>query len=168
MSRTQRYSLKPIRQNYTYSVDEIAELYNLTTDTVFRWIRNDGLTRILNSRKYYVHSSDLVKFLEKRNGRNKRPCNEGEIYCCRCAKPRTPDPASIKIKKNPNKTIGVRGKCSACKTRINTFVSGKKWSKEHPFHPDSNAPISPHSGDHESPRECQTTEGRQLCLNITP
>ena len=163
----QRYSLKRIRQNYTYSVDEIAELYGLTTDTVFRWIRNDGLKRIPFSRKFFVHGSELIEFLINRNGSNKHPCKEGEIYCCKCGQPQKPITGSLKIKKNPNMTISVKGKCSICDTSVNTFVSGKKWSRKHPFHPDKYAPTKPHRGEYESPRECRTRKGEQLCLNIT-
>jgi len=167
VSRKHKYSLKPIRQNYTYAVDEIAELYGIAPDTVFRWIKNEGLVRILNSKKYFVHSSELLKFLEKRSNKNKKPCGEGEIYCCKCRKPQKPKPGSIISKQNPNKTIQISGKCSVCSTRINSIVSGNKWSKQHPFHTDTNATKKQHNGEHESPRKCQTKEGEQLCLNIT-
>jgi hypothetical protein len=167
MSGKQRYSLKPIRRNYTYSVYEVAELYGITPDTVFRWIRIEGLKRIAHSKKYFVHSVDLTKFLEKRNGKNKRPCKDGEIYCCKCRKPQKPKPASLNSMKIPNKTIRVSGKCSICSTRINTIVSGGKWSEKHPFYPGKNASTKQHSGEHVSPRKCQTRRGEQLCLNIT-
>ena len=167
MSRKHRYSLKPLRRNYTYSVDEVAELYSITPDTVFRWIRNEGLKRIPQSRKYFVHSGDLTKFLMKRSAKNKRPCNEDEIFCCKCRKPQKPEPASLEFKNLPNNTIRVIGKCCVCGTRMNKPVSAKKWSKIHPFHPDRDAPTRPHSGEHGSPRECQTRKGEQLCLNIT-
>lgn len=166
MSRKQRYSLKSIRRNYTYSVDEIAEKYSKATDTVLRWIRDDGLKRNLHSRKYFVHGSDLATFLEKRNGKNKRPCKDDEIYCVKCKAPRRPKPASLKFEKLPNKAIRVLAQCAVCGTRMNKPVSGKKWSKNHPLHPDKNASTKPHSGEHESPRECQTRKGEQLCLDI--
>jgi hypothetical protein len=168
VSKKQRYSLKPIRRNYTYSVYEVAELYSITPDTVFRWIRSEGLNRIAHSRKFFVHSGDLTKFLEKRNSKYKRPCKDGEIYCCKCRKPQKPKSASLKFKKIPNKTIRVLGRCSICDTRINTVVSDKKWSERHLFYPDMNASTKPHSGEHVSPRKCQTRRGEQLCLNITP
>jgi len=161
-----RYSLKPIRRNYTYSVDEIAELFGITPDTVFRWIRNEGLKRIPQSRKYFVHSAELTKFLTKRNAKNKQPCNEDEIFCCKCRKPRKPEPASLEFRHLPNKTIRVIGKCCVCGIRMNKLVSATKWSKCHSLHPDKNAPTRPHSGEHASPRECQTRKGEQLCLNI--
>ena len=168
MSRKHRYSLKPIRRDYTYTVYEVAELYGIAPDTVFRWIRKEGLKRIPHSRKYFVHSGDLTKFLMKRNAKNKRPCNEDEIFCCKCRKPQKPEPASLEFKNLPNKTIRVIGKCCVCGTHMNKPVSAKKMSKNHPFHPDKNAPTRPHSGEHESPRECQTGKGEQLCLDITP
>lgn len=166
MSRKHRYSLKLIRRNYTYYVDEVAELYGITPDTVFRWIRNEGLKRIPESRKYFVHSGDLTKFLMKRSAKNKRPCNEDEIFCCKCRKPQKPEPVSLEFKNLPNKTIRVIGKCRVCGTRMNKPISVKKWSEKHPFHPGKNAPTKPHSGEHDSPRECQIRKGEQLCLNI--
>ena len=167
MSKKQRYSLRHIRRDYTYTVYEIADLFNLTPDTVFRWIRNDGLKRIGNFRKYLVHSTDLLKFLEARNSKNKHPREQGKIYCCKCRKPRPPLPASLKIKKCPNRTIKVSGKCSVCDTGVYTSVSGKEWSQTHPFHPNENAPSKQHNGESETPRKCQTRRGEQLCLNLT-
>ncbi|WP_288901640.1 helix-turn-helix domain-containing protein [uncultured Sneathiella sp.] len=143
MARKLIYNLRLIRENYTYAVYEIAKLYGISPDTVFRWISREGLKRIPGTKKYFVHSSDLRPFLEQKNARNKHPCAEGQIYCCKCHKPQKPVPASLKAKRMPNKTIRVSGRCEACNTRVNTFVSGKKWSECHPFHPDRNAPIEP-------------------------
>ncbi|WP_353890863.1 helix-turn-helix domain-containing protein [uncultured Sneathiella sp.] len=150
------YNLSRIRKNYTYTVFEIAKLYNISPDTVFRWIRREGLKRIPSTKKYFVHSSDLLAFLKKKNARNKQPCADGEIYCCKCHRPRKPISISLKARKMPNKTVRVSGRCEVCNTRVNTFVSGKKWSETHPFHPDRNAPIKPHSGEQGTPRKCQT------------
>jgi hypothetical protein len=167
VTRTSKYSLRHIRQNYTQTVAEIAEMFSLTPDTVFRWIRNEGLNRIPGSKKYLVHTSDLRNFLTKKNAKNKRPCKEGEIFCCKCRMPQKPDPAFIKIKRKANKTVQVKGKCSVCGTNMMTFVSGTKWSQNHPFHPSRNAPTEQHNGADETPRECQTKVAEQLCLNIT-
>jgi excisionase family DNA binding protein len=168
VAQKQTYTLKPIRRDYTYSVEEIAELYGITPDTVFRWIRNEGLRRIEASKKYFVHGSELAKFLEQRNVKNKKPCKEGEIYCCKCRQGKPPKPYTLKIKKLPNKTLRVFAKCSVCDARMNTVVSGKKWTENHPFYPDKNASTKPHSGESESQRKCQTQAREQLCPNITP
>ena len=168
MASTPKYSLRHIRGDYTQTVSEIAEMFDLTPDTVFRWIRNEGLKRISGSKKYLVHTSDLRDFLKKKNAKNKRPCKEGEIYCCKCRKPQRPNPTAIKFTNKPNKTIKIKGKCSKCGTNVMTFVSKSKWSKKHPFHPNIHAPTKQPNGGHHTPRECQTKIGEQLCLNITP
>ncbi|WP_373086127.1 helix-turn-helix domain-containing protein [Sneathiella sp.] len=150
------YNLRLIRENYTYTVYEIAALYGMTSDTVFRWIRREGLKRILGTKKYFVHSSDLRRFLEQKNARNKQPCAAGEIYCCKCHRPQKPNAAFLNAKRMPNRTVRVSGRCEVCNTRVNTFVSAKKWFKSHPFHPDRNAPTEPPSGEQGTPRKCQT------------
>lgn len=150
------YSLRLLRRNYTYTVEEVGSLFDIAPDTVFRWIRNEGLPRIAGSKKYFVHSSDLCSFLEKKNAKNKQPCAEDQIYCCKCHKPQNPNLVSLKSQKMPNMTIRVSGHCSVCNTRMNTFVSSKKWSEAHSFHPDRNASTRPHSGEQRTPRKCQT------------
>lgn len=167
MAKRQNYSLKPVRRNYTYTAEEIASMYGITTDTVFRWIRDEDLKRLPKSRKYLIHSSDLMKFLEKKNQKNKKPCRENEMYCCKCRQPRQAKPASLKFKKNSNKTRRVFGCCVVCDTKMNTIVSDAKWSKSHPLYPFTDTPTKPHSGAQLSPRECQPEQEAQLCLDIT-
>ncbi len=154
--RKQIYNLSRIRKNYTYAVYEIAKLYDISPDTVFRWISREGLKRIPGTKKYFVHSSDLRRFLEQKNARNKQPCAQGEIYCCKCRKPRNPKSDSLKARRMPNSSIKIFGRCDICNTDLHTYVSGKKWSESHPFHPDRNAPIEPPSGEQGTPRKCQT------------
>lgn len=156
MARRDRYSLAPIRQSYTYSVQEVADLYAITPDTVFRWIRDEGLKRIPFSKKYFVHSSDLRRFLERLNKRNKKPCSDEEAYCCKCRRPRRPAIGSLVPEHLPNGSVRMKGKCGVCGTGLNKVVSGKDWSEFHPLHPDRNASTVEHSGEHGWPRECQT------------
>lgn len=168
ISKKHIYSLKPIRRDYTYTVYEIAEIYKIVPDTVFRWVRNEGLKRIEGSKQYFVHGSELLKFIKHRNAKHKKPCEEGEMYCCKCRKPQRPKLDSLQSKKIANKTIRVSGRCAVCSTRMNTIVSAKKWTKKHTFYPSQNVPIKPHSGERVSQRKCQTGTGEQFCLNITP
>ncbi|MBG02679.1 MAG: hypothetical protein CMM59_01215 [Rhodospirillaceae bacterium] len=156
MSRKHRYPVNSIRRDYTYTVAEVADLYGITSDTVFRWIRNEGLQRVPHSRKYFVHSSELVAFLTTRNRRNKKPSRTNAIFCCKCRRPREPELVSLSFQVLPNKTVRIRGLCSECGTRVNKVVSSKIWSATHPFHPDHNASTKEHSGGSLSPRECHT------------
>jgi excisionase family DNA binding protein len=167
VSVKKNYSLKPIRLKYTYTVYEIADLFGITPDTVFRWIRNEGLKRIMSGRQYLVYGSSLAKFLDNKNQKRKKPCLEGEIFCCKCQLPREPIPSSINPRKEPNRTIRVFGKCPVCNTRINKIVSGKKWSKSHVLYPKKIAPTITPNGEQDSQCKCQSNEEGQLCLNLT-
>lgn len=166
-SKRRKYNLSRIRRNYTYSVEEVAELWDITTMTVFRWIADEGLNRIPNSRKYFVHGGELRKFLEQKNGKNKKPCAEHEIYCCKCRKPQSPNLQSLKSKNIPNGTIRVLGKCIVCSTTVNKVISGKKWGQKHPLYPNINAGQKQHKGESESQRKCKDRKDAQLCLNLT-
>ena len=167
MATKKKYSLKSIRRQYTYTVYEIADLLGITPDTVFRWIRNEGLRRIEKGRQYMVHGSILIKFLENKNRKLKKPCAEDEIFCCKCQAPRKPIPSSLKSKKQPNKTVRVFGKCSVCNTKMNKVISGKKWSKSHVLYPQKHTPIITPNGESQKQRKCQNKEEMQLCLNLT-
>ncbi len=167
-SKKRKYNLKRVRRNYTYSVDEIAELFAISVMTVFRWIADEGLPRLSGSKKYFVHGSQLVAFLGHKNGKNKKPCRENEIYCCKCRGPRAPDFQTLKIKEIPNGTIRVSGQCAVCCTSINKVVSGQKWGQNHPLYPNINADPKQHNGANDSQRKCKDERKGQLCLNLTP
>jgi len=159
VARRNRYPLNRLRQSYTYAVDEVAALYEITPDTVFRWIREEGLKRLPHSKKYFVHSTDLRAFLGGLNTRNRKPCKDNEIFCCKCRTQRTPLKHTLTYEQQPNGTIRVRASCPVCETGIYKPVSARKWSEIHPLHPGCNAPIIEPSGVHLLPCKSQTSEG---------
>ena len=79
--------LAKIHRNHT--VEEIAELYRVHKNTVRAWIK-EGLPTIDDRRPTLVLGCDLRDFLTVRRQKNKRPCQDGEIYCLRCRVPRVP------------------------------------------------------------------------------
>ncbi len=161
------YPINRVRHDYTYSVEDIAELFGLCTPTIFRWIGDEGLERIPNTKKYFVHSHCLIKFLNQKNGKHKKPAQAYEVYCCKCRIPTSPKIETIKAKLLPNKTVRVSGKCSVCNTSINKVVSGKDWHGNHPLYLHIHAEPSIPKGDTQSQRKCKDRSGEQLCLNIT-
>jgi len=166
-SKKRKYNLKRVRRNYTYSVGEIAELLGVSDMTVFRWIADEGLNRLPNSKKYYVHSNDLISFLEQKNNKNKKPCHDDEMYCCKCRKPQRPNLQTLEAQNIPNGTIRVLGKCGECSTSTNKVVSDKKWTENHPLYPNINADHKQYNGGNESQRKCKDRKEDQLCLNLT-
>jgi hypothetical protein len=167
MSKAGKYNIRHIRWNYTYTVYEIALLFCITPDTVFRWIREQGLERVEGTKKYYVHSSALIAFIKKLNRKNKHPTQADTMFCCKCRCAQKPEKESLYFSKTPSLTIHVSGLCSVCNTRINKVISATKWHKKHPLYPVLNAPTNIPNVEQLSLRKCQTKPPEQLCLDLT-
>lgn len=162
------YSLKLVRENYTYSAEQIAELFGIEKSTALKWIREDGLKRIPKTRPYLVHSSELKRFISKLQKTRKKPCRPDEAYCCKCKAPRKPKMGSGHIQKLPNDTSRFQAKCSVCSTNINRVIGKGKWSSDNPLSAFLAEASKEHNGSSDQPLKCELQTGEQLCLNITP
>jgi hypothetical protein len=85
--RHPNHRLVKIHRNYT--VEEIADLFELHKNTVRRWVK-DGLAAIDDRRPMLILGHVLVAFLQARRSRNKKSCKAGELYCVRCRAPKPP------------------------------------------------------------------------------
>jgi len=78
-----------VKINRTYTVEEIATLFDNHKNTVRQWIK-DGLATTDDKRPMLVHGQALVGFIKARRVKNKQKCQPGELYCVRCRAPRFP------------------------------------------------------------------------------
>jgi Helix-turn-helix domain len=122
-----------LKSNYSYSLEQIADLYGVGIATIRRWIRVDGLKRVPHVRPYLVHSTELKSFLERRQRDRRHPCAPNEVFCLRCRLPRTPQPGTGTVEPLPNTAIRFRAECSACGGKILKTISRADWSKNHPL-----------------------------------
>jgi helix-turn-helix protein len=114
-----------VKSRRTYTVDEIARLFELHKNTVHRWLKN-GLAAIDGRRPTLVRGAVLSAFVTKRKQASKRPCPPGFMYCLRC---RAPKPAANrKADYVPITTIGgnLRANCADCRTLM---FRGTNWAK---------------------------------------
>lgn len=132
MAKKRTYSLKLIKADYTYSIEQIVDLFDVDIATVRHWIR-DGLKRIPETRPYLVHSSDLRSFLDKKQKARKHSCGEQEVFCCRCQAARTPKMGTAKAKVIPNGSVLLQAICSVCNGKINKSIKRQSWSGSHPM-----------------------------------
>lgn len=133
MAKKRKYNLRLIKENYSYSVDQIADLLHIDKATVLRWIRSDGLARIAKVRPFLVHSKSLRTFLEKKQKDRKHPCSDTEIFCFKCQCPRIPKMrAGISIAL-PNGSIRFKAACVVCGTSIFKNLKATIWTKNHPL-----------------------------------
>ena len=126
--RKYTYNLRLIRRQYSYTINEIAELFRVHPNAVRRW-RGAGLPTIDDRRPHYVHGSDLIAFLEARQRARKQRCAADEMFCCRCQAPRRPAPGQVSLEHLNARHVIVRGPCELCRTAMNRFASSQRLSE---------------------------------------
>ena len=169
MSRRKRtYPLRRIKENYTYTLEQIADLFGIDLMTVRRWVRHDGLARIPKIRPYMVHNSALKAFLHKRQSARKQKCGPGEVYCLKCRCPRIPEKGTGRATIQPNNCMRFQARCGTCGSKMNRVIKAAEWSKNHPLANYIHDAPKQHKGAHPPHRECHIQKVEQLCLNITP
>jgi hypothetical protein len=112
-----------IHRNYT--VEEIANLFNLHKNTVRLWIKN-GLSTIDDKRPMLILGNDLIAFLKVRRSKNKQKCKPGELYCVRCRAPKVPAGDMAEYCPITDKLGNLIAICPDCDAIMNRRVSLSK------------------------------------------
>ena len=81
-----QYNLSKIRGKTAYTTQEVSQLLDVGTKTIFRWIK-EGL-ELLDpvNRPRLVMGNDLKKFLKAKREAKQVKLNWNEFYCLRCRK----------------------------------------------------------------------------------
>ena len=106
----------------SYTVEEIADLFDLHKNTVRHWVK-DGLATIDDRRPMLILGHVLVAFLQVRRSRNKRACKPGEIYCVRCRAPKPPAGDMAEYRPITEKFGNLIAICPDCDAIMNRRVS---------------------------------------------
>lgn len=160
------YPLYKVRQDYSYTVAEIANLFDIYEYTVLRWLK-EGLPHIPQTRPYLIYGQDLKGFLSERQNKRKQLCKENQIYCFKCRVPQEPILNSLTSQITPHKMLHISGKCSVCHTKVNKLVNPKKLDENHPFYHYIQTDKKQHSVARQSQPKCSVQKKEQLCLNLT-
>ena len=162
-----KYNTHLIKADYSYYVEQVAELFDIDIATVRRWIRDEGLKRAPNNRPHTIHSSELKTFLDKQQAKRKKPGAGNEVFCFRCQWPRTPQANSATILPLPNSRIRFMAICSTCCCKMNRNIRGAEWGQNHPLAIYLSDATGEHSGVQPTHRECPLQQEEKPCLNIT-
>lgn len=126
--RRRRYNTRLIKGSYSYTLQEIAELYDIHVNAVRRWLKH-GLPTIDHRRPFLVHGGELIDFLEARQSQRKHRCAPNEFYCCRCRKPQRPLLNAVEIKIENQKQVTLSAKCARCGAAMNRIGSIQKLAE---------------------------------------
>jgi hypothetical protein len=114
-----------VKIHRTYTVDELARLFEIHRNTVREWIKR-GLAKLDDKRPTLIHGRDLVSFLQARRRRCRRPCGIGEIYCVRCRTPRVPAWRTADYLPKSPTTGDLVGMCEVCGCLMYRRVNAEK------------------------------------------
>lgn len=126
---TLKYNTKLIKARNSYTVAEIANLFDTHKRTCFRWLE-EGLKVVReNTNPLLIMGYDLKKFLQARQKARKTKLQANEYYCCKCHRAVKAKIGSEKVIKT-GKTLGKQnieqlnkiGICNQCGSKINRFL----------------------------------------------
>ena len=118
----QNYNYQLAKIHRSYSVEEVANLFDLNKQSVRIWIKG-GLPTCDNQRPMLILGRDLRDFLKARRLKNKRPCPPGTIYCVRCREPKVPVDKNVIYKPITETKGSLIGICPDCDNRIYQITS---------------------------------------------
>lgn len=124
-SRKRRPNPQLVKIHRTYTVEEIARLYDVHRNTVRNWIGR-GLQPIDDRRPYLVLGSHLRAFLTDERRKSKSPCPPGHFYCLKCRTPRKPAGGLVEYIARTDISGNLRAICPDCETLMHRCVSRRR------------------------------------------
>ncbi len=117
MART-RFNPRLAKVNRSYTVEEIARLFDVHRNTVWNWIKG-GLPTVDEGKPALVQGAILRAFLEGRRKAAKRPCPPGTLYCFKCREHRPPALGMAEFIARETGAGNLTALCAACETVMN-------------------------------------------------
>lgn len=116
--RKRKPNIGLIQTSRCYTVTEAANRLGRTKHTVRTWIKQ-GLPVLPDTNPRLIDGVELKGWLKAKWAKRKKPCGLGELFCCKCCKPRAPDPHSVKTAAGLSPaTVCVSGNCGVCGAAI--------------------------------------------------
>ncbi len=117
-----RFTIRGIKSNKGYLIDELAEASGVSVSTVRNWIKA-GMSKVDETRPTIIIGFQALDFLKKKEFRAKCPMAIGEFYCMRCKAPTRP--FELMAEFHPNGASGGRLKCfcGVCEALCNRNIS---------------------------------------------
>jgi hypothetical protein len=117
------------RDDWTYTIPAICKLYRVCRNTVWNWVKNEGLQLIDGgSRPYAARGSELNRFHHQRCEDAKRPLREDELFCPGCDAPSKPLDDLIDIIETKKGAANIISRCHRCGKDTNRFVGPSQIS----------------------------------------
>jgi len=121
---TRRARFNPYKAKITrsYSVAEVAKLYEVHRNTVRAWLKS-GLGSFRYGRQQFIPGAELRAFHVRTNSERRVTTPPGQIYCLGCRAPQPPDGGLIDVIGLRKGSLNVRGICPGCGSFVHRHIS---------------------------------------------
>lgn len=123
-----RYNVRLIKATWPYTVQEIAELFDLHKNAVLRWLK-EGLHADRSQRPYLIRGDELTRFLNQRRDGKRQQCAPGQFFCFKCRVPREPYLGIADIAIESPTRFRIKALCSVCDTPMNKVQNVRNLPK---------------------------------------
>lgn len=121
------YRHRLVKIYYSYSLQEIAQLFKIHIRTVQDWIKS-GLHPIDDRKLVLIHGSDLIQFLKEKANKRKSKCLSTQLFCVKCRAAREPLDKHIFVRKLSDTRVLITGTCEYCKFKMNKITSVQNFT----------------------------------------
>lgn len=122
------YNTRRILLKLSYSIREVADLFDLHKNSVLNWIK-DGLPIIDKHKPYLIQGSELADYLNKKQTQRKHQCNTDEFFCFKCRLPRKAHENKVGIEIKSQNRLMINGLCANCNGPIHRAGAVRKLTE---------------------------------------
>lgn len=122
MKKKRTYNTRLIKRNRSYTVQDVATLFQISTNAVLRW----GLTFMEGKKPQRIHGGELINHLNAKQSNRRHTCKANELYCCKCRRPQTVWENAAELIIRTPKQLNITGLCAICNTPAYRGGSVKK------------------------------------------
>jgi hypothetical protein len=161
-------NLRLAKIHRSYSVEEMARLFNVHKNTVRGWFKK-GLGAIDGQRPTVARGEEIRRFLAERRARVNQVCGPGRIYCLPCRAPKVPAGRMAECVLTDNSSGMLQGICPDCDRMIYRKVNPQKLDA---VRGDLDVTVTQAGARIEETTKpnvnCDSTAGDNLCPATTP
>ena len=149
------YDPRKVKRHRSYTVQELAELYGVGTNTVRQWIKKHGLPVIAGTYPVLVHWEAIRTWMIAWQAARKWTCAANEMSCLKCQGPRKVKAGTFRVTESNKASFMMHGDCETCGKPMNRATSQLKLETNRAIFIGNalthNAPPNAHNSNSKSP-----------------
>lgn len=124
MKRT--YDPRKVKRHRSYTVQELAQLYEVGPNTIRQWIKKHGLPVIADTYPTLIHWEAFRTWLIDWQAARKWTCAHDEMSCLKCQRGRKVKSGTFSITESNKASLMMHGDCKTCGKPMNRTTSQAK------------------------------------------